>query len=324
MRVGRAVLLTGAFALAVAASACGRSNVEGATAGDDTTATPEPTATATPAAEVPPPIVLMHGMAGWSVIGGYEYFNGIPEALRNDGYQVFATTVDPFQSVEVRAAQAAQQIDEILAETGAKKVHLIGHSQGGLDARYLVASLGYGDRVASVTTFATPNRGSKVSDVSLALIPGDAQAATAAIADALLGTATSTSADIGTQVHEMTYSFMTNEFNPANPDDPNVVYYSVAGSTQPWLTLHPDQVDVVNPLLAPAWWIDDALEGENDGLVSVDSARWGTFLGVIPADHMDEVGQPPLSMHPAFDQVAFFRRLAAFLYGNGPNPVGAP
>ncbi len=29
----------------------------------------------------------------------------------------------------------------------------------------------------------------------------------------------------------------------------------------------------------------------NDGLVRVKDARWGTFLGCVPADHLDEVGQ---------------------------------
>jgi triacylglycerol lipase len=29
----------------------------------------------------------------------------------------------------------------------------------------------------------------------------------------------------------------------------------------------------------------------NDGLVTAESARWGQFLGCLPADHIDEVGQ---------------------------------
>ena len=37
---------------------------------------------------------------------------------------------------------------------------------------------------------------------------------------------------------------------------------------------------------------EDVLSPEpNDGLVTVTSATWGTFLGCIPADHLDEVGQ---------------------------------
>jgi len=50
-------------------------------------------------------------------------------------------------------------------------------------------------------------------------------------------------------------------------------------------------------------------------VVSVESARWGSFLGELPADHMDEVGQIADLAHPAFDASAFYvdeaRRLSA-------------
>lgn len=314
MRFGKIVLCC-TFALAL--QGCAASHTEGATS--VATETP-PAATPTPEDVGPYPIVLMHGMAGWTSIAGYEYFNGIPEALRGDGWTVYTTSVDPFQSVEVRAAQAATRIDQILAETGAHRVILIGHSQGGLDARYIVSSLGYGDRVKSVTTLATPHHGSKISEISLGLFPGDSAAATAALASALLGTVTGTSADIGTQIHELTSTYCEQTFNPANPDDARVEYFSASGISQPWITVDPTVTDIVNPLLLASWWIVDATEGDNDGLVAVNSAKWGTFLGTVPADHGDEVGQPPLTLHPAFDQVSYFRALAAFLEGAGPAP----
>ena len=34
----------------------------------------------------------------------------------------------------------------------------------------------------------------------------------------------------------------------------------------------------------------ESKEGDNDGLVGVESAQWGEFMGTIPADHMDEIG----------------------------------
>ena len=60
----------------------------------------------------------------------------------------------------------------------------------------------------------------------------------------------------------------------------------------------------------------------NDGLVTVKSARWGRFLGCIPAAHLEEVGQP-LGVAPGsvgdvkFDHLVFFRRLVAFLRAGG-------
>jgi triacylglycerol lipase len=50
----------------------------------------------------------------------------------------------------------------------------------------------------------------------------------------------------------------------------------------------------------------------NDGLVTVQSARWGTFLGCIPADHGDEIGQGAIAVNgwSSFDVVRFYRVLA--------------
>jgi triacylglycerol esterase/lipase EstA (alpha/beta hydrolase family) len=68
--------------------------------------------------------------------------------------------VEPFRGVADRSTTLSRSIDQILRETGAKKVNLVAHSLGGKDARYLVSALGYGDRVASISTIGTPHRGS--------------------------------------------------------------------------------------------------------------------------------------------------------------------
>ena len=58
----------------------------------------------------------------------------------------------------------------------------------------------------------------------------------------------------------------------------------------------------------------------NDGLVTVQSARWGTFLGCVPADHLDEVGQiahllPDLIS--GFDHKQLYRRIVDTLHRDG-------
>src|SRR5437660_527450 len=73
------------------------------------------------------PIVMMHGMAGFTTLGAWDYFYGVKDAVTADGYEIYFTKVDPFQSIEVRAQEAAAQIDVILAQTGAARVHLIAH-----------------------------------------------------------------------------------------------------------------------------------------------------------------------------------------------------
>lgn len=109
------------------------------------------------------PIVLAHGMAGFDALFGVlEYWHGIPGALRDGGATVFVTEVSQFNDTEVRGEQLLAQIEEIVAITGKPKVNIIGHSHGGLDARYVAAVRP--DLVASVTTIGTPHKGAELAD----------------------------------------------------------------------------------------------------------------------------------------------------------------
>src|SRR4029077_17462145 len=63
---------------------------------------------------------------------------------------------------EERGEQLLQQIEFIAASTGAGKVNLIGHSEGGLDSRYVMAVRP--DLIASLTTVATPHLGADLAD----------------------------------------------------------------------------------------------------------------------------------------------------------------
>jgi len=109
------------------------------------------------------PIVLAHGMAGFnSLFGVYEYWYGIPSALRDGGAKVYVTQVSQFNSSEQRGEQLLAQVRQIVAATGQKKVHLIGHSHGGFDVRYVAAVRP--DLVASVTTVGSPHKGAALAD----------------------------------------------------------------------------------------------------------------------------------------------------------------
>jgi len=78
------------------------------------------------------PIVLVHGFLGFSqLLGAVDYFYGVPSALTSDGATVFTPTVSPLNSDEVRGEELLAEVQTILATTGAAKVNLIGHSQGG-------------------------------------------------------------------------------------------------------------------------------------------------------------------------------------------------
>lgn len=115
------------------------------------------------------PIVFNHGMSGFIRIGtddlGLDYWYQILPDLARNGGNVWATRVSPFNSTEVRGEQLVQQIEEVLALTGAEKVNLIGHSHGGPTIRYAAGIIP--NKVASATSVAGPNKGSDVADLIL-------------------------------------------------------------------------------------------------------------------------------------------------------------
>jgi triacylglycerol lipase len=109
------------------------------------------------------PIVLAHGLTGFrQLFGVVDYFFGIPSDLQAGGAKVFVTQVSAAGSAEERGEQLLQQIEFIAASTGAGKVNLIGHSEGGLDARYVMGVRP--DLIASLTTVATPHTGADLAD----------------------------------------------------------------------------------------------------------------------------------------------------------------
>ena len=101
------------------------------------------------------PIVLAHGMGGFTTIAGaMEYFYGIGSDLTANGAKVYETQVASFDSSYVRGEQLLNQVQQITALSGSSKVNLIGHSQGTIDSRYVAAVRP--DLVASVTGVGGP------------------------------------------------------------------------------------------------------------------------------------------------------------------------
>jgi len=160
----RTVLLTGGLALAGAASATTSTfdlcSTSGCSAGGTSTVT-------STYAQTKYPLVFANGMAGFSSIGGFNYWYGIPNDLASNGASVFVTQEASFNSSEVRGEQLRSQVQQILAITGAGKVNLIGHSHGSQSVRYVAGVMP--NQVASVTAVAGPNTGSPVADKIYAL-----------------------------------------------------------------------------------------------------------------------------------------------------------
>lgn len=330
-----------------AGDAAATSNVaaDGAADAGAVAKSPSPDAASAPSSEVhgPYPIVLLHGMGGFDHLENLpvdvSYFNGVASDLAAQGERmVFVTVAPPFDTSERRAAALTSQIDAVLQQTGAAKLNLIGHSQGGLDARVLAspAGLGFGDRIASVTTVSTPHRGTLVADAALGLIPGGLSAVASAASSGFLALLeagvypTNSTPGLSAQEREMTTSYMSDVFNPQFVDDVRVVYESYAGRTAladgsdvcvpSVVPNQPSARDIAQPALGATATFLTAAGETSDGLVPVSSARWGTFIGCVPADHLKEVGmvfQNGVDPVSGFDHLAFFRRVVARIRNRG-------
>ena len=285
----------------------------------------------------PYPLVLAHGFFGWDKIGPLEYFYKVKAALEAKGHVVHVTSVDPFNSSLYRGQQLRKQVEAVLVKTGAAKVNIIGHSQGGIDARYVAAMIPH--RVASVATVATPHLGIKIGDVLLKQTSGYTKALAKAFFKALARPFygdVAQDANIVACLKSMTTSQMT-AFNVKYSDHYGVSYFSIGGRSDkhlgqtecvapkapPFITKYAKVADPIDPLLL----ITSKLLAEkyhtpkpNDGIVQLAKVKWGTWLGCIPADHFDQVGQI-LGDSPgkgnSFSHITFYQDLAAYLVSKG-------
>ena len=290
----------------------------------------------------PYPIVLSHGFFGFDTFAGLDFFTyyfEVKDTLAAHGeLEVFTPTVDPFNDSATRSLQLERQIEAILARTGAAKVNVIAHSQGGLDTR--MVAFRHPEWIASVTTISTPHRGTPVSDlVSQGLQDPKARAAVDALVDVAappLWSDANRQSSITAALAQFETGRMT-DFNARFPDQPGVAYFSVAGRSAlrreasacevpgrpPFITDFDTVVDPINPLLSTTQALISPNPFDpvaNDGLVPVESAKWGTFLGCIPADHLDEVGQiggVPPGLINRWRHKPFYEALVRYLRSRG-------
>jgi triacylglycerol lipase len=219
------------------------------------------------------PLVLVHGLFGFDRLrmGRWllaDYFRGIPEALAAGGNRVLVARMSPTAGIADRAAQMKAFLDR---EVPGEPVHLLAHSMGGLDARYLISRLGMAPRVLSLTTLGTPHRGTAFADWGVGRL-------------ARLGRPLFDFVGLPCQAfYDLTVSGCK-DFNSQTVDAPGVRYFSVAGQFRPdWFT--------------PEWQLPalilDSTEGPHDGVVSVASARYGESCEVwSDADHLNLINWP--------------------------------
>ena len=214
------------------------------------------------------PILMVHGM-GARDRKRLSYWGRIPKALISKGARLYFGGQDSNGSVEENALVVKQSLIRALEETGAEKVNIIAHSKGGLEARYLITSMGMADKVASLTTISTPHNGSAAMDFFMN-IPEPLMKLGCRIADIwfrMLG-------DKKPDTYSCLESFTTaraREFNLQNPDNIHVFYQSYAFVMKHWYS----DLAMVVPYL-----IVRIFDGKNDGLLSPKAVKWANFRGV--------------------------------------------
>ncbi|MGA5261732.1 lipase family alpha/beta hydrolase [Streptomyces griseoincarnatus] len=155
----------------------------------------------------PRPVVLVHGTFGNSV----DNWLGLAPYLKNRGYCVFSLDYGqlpgvPFfhglGPVEKSAEQLDAYVDRVRAATGAAKVDIVGHSQGGMMPRYYLKFLGGAAEVNALIGIAPSNHGTTLSGLTALLpyFPGAEDllsSATPALADQIAGSAFLTKLNAG-------------------------------------------------------------------------------------------------------------------------------
>jgi triacylglycerol lipase len=265
------------------------------------------------------PVVLAHGMgASAEILGIVDYWWGIPEALQDEGCKVYITSVNGMDSTANKAASFKSQFLQILSISGASKGNIIGHSHGTIYTRYAISNLGLAPKVASHTSIAGPHRGSVIADVIIGIVPDSLEWLVGDTLDFIyafvFGDKNPNSLQNG---YDLTRSYMINTFNPNTPNMADIYYQSWAAKIKMMA------VDARNWYFIATWPILLAYEGDNDGLVSVNSAKWGTFRGVEDAswysagcDHLNIVDQL-FGVTPGFDAPDFYVDIVSELKGKG-------
>ncbi|MEJ2862218.1 lipase family alpha/beta hydrolase [Actinomycetospora flava] len=111
------------------------------------------------------PVLLVHG-----IVDNRSIFALLARALRRRGFGVvhainFSVLTAFTGDIRDAARDLGHHVERLCASTGADRVHIVGHSLGGLIARYYVQRLGGDARVDTLVTLGTPHEGSLIAHV---------------------------------------------------------------------------------------------------------------------------------------------------------------
>lgn len=212
------------------------------------------------------PLVLLHGI-GFRDLQYFNYWGRIPRELARNGALIYYGHQEAWGTIENNAAAIKTTIERVMEETHCDKVNIIAHSKGGLDARYLISALSMEDHIASLTTMSTPHRGSELLNL-LNKLPDGIYHLISSVIDSNYKRLGDESPDCYHASKQLDPGFCK-AFNERFPDSPRVYYQSYASCVKS--VLGDSLLSIPNLLMRFAG------ASQNDGLVTIESAKWGNF-----------------------------------------------
>lgn len=217
------------------------------------------------------PILLVHGIffRDWLFI---NYWGRIPNELTRNGATVFYGRQQSAADITKSGQELKEQILKIIAQTGCEKVNIIAHSKGGLDARYAVSCLFMDKHVASLTTICTPHHGCNFVDRVLKKLPENFVLAVSKRYNTIYKKLGDYNPDFYGGVRDLTAE-RCRIFNQQVKNRDGVLYQSVGSQVRGFIgSGFPKNI---------GYLMIKGKDGPNDGLVSVESSKWGNYLGTI-------------------------------------------
>ncbi len=246
------------------------------------------------------PVILVSGLGFQDRNRLLHYWGNIPDYLKQHGCDVYTAKQDAFMSIPDNAIKLKYRILDILEHTKKKKINIIGHSKGGLEGRYLISRLGMDDHVSSLTTLGTPHQGTHLADIVVGKLPLP-KFATARLVNLYATIIGDRRPDSLRSVVQMTIDGMK-QFNDEVPDSSKVYYQSYASH------VNKEYPNIIWKTMA---YIIKEYEGKNDGMVGIESSKWGNYRGLIlsseapSVSHGDMVGLTQFFGNTSFDAKAY-------------------
>lgn len=229
------------------------------------------------------PVLLCHGYGAITSLVKPSPLYDIALLLRSHNVLAFAPNIVPYAKIETRAQSWVKRIEDLVENLPYQKVNIIAHSMGGLDMRYALSNLDMAQHVASLTTISTPHHGTSLAELTLKT----PDAIREKLGDFLdwMGDRIypHTKSDSVGSAAQLTRRYINEQFNPSTPNIDDIPYYSYTsavgkGTSEPIRVIARYQNKHIYDI-----------EGPNDGMVSVESAKWGEHIETSNLSHLEQM-----------------------------------